>query len=233
MITVETEMIFPEAEDALVRAAYGAARVILEYGSGGSTWFASGLPGKLVFSVESDRAWAQAMQARIDAADLPSPAIVHHVDIGPTGSWGRPVDDRAWARFHRYPAAIWDAAFFRHPDLILIDGRFRPACLAHACLRITRPVRVLFDDYTTRPAYHAVERFAEPVARAGRMAEFRLVPGMIPPERIGAVIGLFAEASYAKPGVPAGAQRQGASRTRERARTTSPATPSPAAGAGG
>jgi len=197
---VDTEMSFPEPEDALVREAYRAARVILEYGSGGSTWFGSGLPGKLIFSVESDRDWALDMQQRIDAADLPSPAILHHVDIGPTGAWGRPLDDRAWDRFHRYPAAIWDAPFFRHPDLILIDGRFRPACLAHACLRIARPVRVLFDDYVTRPAYHRVERFVEPVARAGRMAEFRLTPGMIGPELTGEVLEMFATATYARKG---------------------------------
>lgn len=200
MTTVETEMIFPEKEDALVRAAYGAARVILEYGSGGSTWFGSGLEDKLIFSVESDRAWAIDMQQRIDAAALPSPAILYPVDIGPTGAWGRPFDDRAWTRFHRYPAAIWDEAFFRHPDLILIDGRFRPACLAHACLRISRPVRVLFDDYETRPAYHRVERFAAPVARAGRMAEFRLTPGMIGPDLTGEVLEMFATATYARKG---------------------------------
>ncbi len=192
---------FPEAEAAHLRAAQGHARVILEYGTGGSTWMAAEQPGKLVLGVESDRDWALRLQAALDrgwlAGDLASGGIVHHVDIGPTGAWGRPRDARAWARFHRYPLEIWDQPFFRHPDLILIDGRFRPACLATACLRITRPVTVLFDDYTDRPAYHAVERFARPARCIGRMAEFHLTPGQVPQADLGRVIDLFARPSFA------------------------------------
>ena len=56
------ELTLPDAEAALIRAAYAKADVILEYGSGGSTVLASELPGKSVFSVESDRDWAQMMR---------------------------------------------------------------------------------------------------------------------------------------------------------------------------
>lgn len=165
----------PEVAD-LVRARYAAARVILEYGSGGSTLLGAGQQGKLIFSVESDRDWAIALQTRIDLADLPSPAIIHYADIGPTGRWGRPVDDSHWHKYHHYPLQIWSAPFFRHPDLILIDGRFRAACLVAACLHITRPVTVLFDDYVDRAAYHVVERMVQPRQTVGRMAEFHLTP---------------------------------------------------------
>ena len=47
----------PEAEAALITAAYDKAEVILEYGSGGSTVLAADL-GKKVVAVESDRDWA-------------------------------------------------------------------------------------------------------------------------------------------------------------------------------
>ncbi|NYS26222.1 hypothetical protein HUK65_14600 [Rhodobacteraceae bacterium 2376] len=194
------ELTFPAAEAAHLRAAQAGAGVILEYGSGGSTWVAARLPGKMIFSVESDRAWALRLQLALDRARLPSPVVVHHVDIGPTGAWGRPRSDAAWAQFHRYPLDIWDQPFFRHPDLVLIDGRFRAACLASVALRITRPVTVLFDDYTDRPAYHTVERFAQPVRTIGRMAEFALVPGMIGAADLTSVIGFYARASYAGKG---------------------------------
>lgn len=167
---------FPAEEAAHVRASYKAAQVILEYGSGGSTVLAARMPGKLVFSVESDRDWAIRLQQALDRSDLPSPAIVYPIDIGPTGAWGRPIDDRAWRNYFDYPTRIWDEPFFRHPDLILIDGRFRPACLAYACLRVQKPVRVLFDDYVNRPAYSAIERLAKPIRTIGRLAEFRLEP---------------------------------------------------------
>ncbi|GGL78792.1 hypothetical protein [Wenxinia marina] len=187
----------PAAEYDCLVEAYRDAGVILEYGSGHSTVMASRLPDKLVFSVESDRDWAMRLQARIDAEAPPSPAVVYHVDIGETGDWGRPKSDRAWHRFHHYPNRIWDEPFFRHPDLVLIDGRFRAACFATICLRITRPVRLLFDDYTTRPVYQDVERLAEPVRFVGRMAEFHLQPGLARlPEDLSFVLGLYAQATY-------------------------------------
>lgn len=175
------DLTFPPEEAALVRETYAAARVILEYGSGGSTMLGASMPGKYVISVESDWAWAVNLQRQIDGAALPSPAVVWHVDIGQTGRWGRPVDDAAWQRYHHYPLSVWSEPFFRHPDVILIDGRLRPACLVAAAVRITRPVTVLFDDYVGRPAYHVVEQVARPVATIGRMAEFRLEPGTASP----------------------------------------------------
>ena len=161
-------------------AAYAQARVILEYGSGGSTLHAARQPGKYVISVESDRMWAIRLQNRIDAECTPSPVVVHHVDIGPTGDWGRPLDTTHWARFHRYPTHVWAEPFFRHPDVVLIDGRMRAACFVATFLRISRPVTVLFDDYAGRAAYHVVEQLAPPLRLIGRMAEFIIEPGARP-----------------------------------------------------
>lgn len=166
----------PAAEAAVLREAYGRAKVILEYGSGGSTVYAAHQPGKLIFSVESDRDWAINLQYKIDVADLPSLAIVYHVDIGPTGAWGRPINESSWRQFHNYPTAVWSERFFRPPDVILIDGRFRPACFVAACLRATQPTTVLFDDYVERPDYHVIERLVKPSRIVGRMAEFQVVP---------------------------------------------------------
>lgn len=173
-------MTFPELEAEYVRNAYREATVILEYGSGGSTVLAANMPQKLIISVESDREWALDLQRKLNAAGLPSPVIIWHADIGPTGVWGRPTSEVAWRNFHRYPTSVWNQPFFQHPDLILIDGRFRPACFVTACLRINRPVRVLFDDYTNRPAYHVIEKLAKPCRIIGRMAEFELEPQVWP-----------------------------------------------------
>lgn len=174
------ELTFPPEEAELIQEHYAAAGVILEYGSGGSTVLGAKQPGKLILSVESDARWAQDLQSRIDAAGLPSPVILYHADIGPTGAWGRPVDESHWRQFHRYPTAIWSQDFFRQPDLVLIDGRFRPACFVTTCLRTTAPVTVLFDDYADRPAYHVVERLMEPVRVVGRVAEFFVEPRQWP-----------------------------------------------------
>lgn len=190
------KLTFPEAEAACLRKAYEKADVILEYGSGGSTCLAADLPNKLIFSVETDRAWARDLQVELDRVDRKSSAIVSYIDIGPTGHWGRPLDAAHWSRFHRLPMAIWDEPFFRHPDVVLVDGRFRAACLVATCLRITRPVQLLFDDYTVRPIYQAVEKIVKPTKIVGRMAVFDLTPGLITPELMGFAISTFSWASY-------------------------------------
>lgn len=191
------ELSFPDAEGAYLREHYASARVILEYGSGGSTVLAAGMPGKRVFSVESDRDWSLRLQRRLEGGDLPSAATVHYVDIGPTGPWGRPVGPQAWQQFWRYPASVWDAPWFRHPDLVLIDGRFRTACFMTVLVRISRPVTILFDDYQTRPAYHGVERFCAPAEQVGRLARFQAVPGLVASADFSQLLDLFNRTTYA------------------------------------
>lgn len=195
-----TELTFPPEEAECVRSHYTAARVILEYGSGGSTLLGAAIDGKFLMSVESDRHWAMKLQQEVDAVRSQSRAIVWHADIGPTGAWGRPVDDRAWSRFHRYPLAIWDKPFFRSPDVVLIDGRFRPACFVTTFMRTLKPVIVLFDDYINRPQYHIIEQLAKPERIVGRMAVFHLAPGEFPRAALTSIVGTFFEASYASSG---------------------------------
>lgn len=175
----------PANETAMLRKHYAEHDVILEYGSGGSTLLAAGQDHRLVMSVESDRAWSDNMQ-KVLRRDYPQTNIrMHWEDIGRTGKWGRPVNHKAWRKFHRYPQAVWDMPWFTHPDLILIDGRFRVGCLLTALYRIERPVTILFDDYTTRRHYvEAVEKFVQPVEIAGRMAQFEIQPTAFPVDRM-------------------------------------------------
>jgi len=179
-VPARPELTFPPAEARLVEACYRAAAVVLEYGSGGSTVMAAEMPGKTVFSVESDPGWAAELQAYLDSAALAAAVRLHPVDIGKTGAWGAPVSDAGWRRYHRYPLSVWDRPDFGHPDVVLIDGRFRAACFMAVMLRIAAPVTVLFDDYKGRKPYHRVEAFAAPVAHVGRMARFELQPRAFP-----------------------------------------------------
>lgn len=172
---------FGPEEAPHVRAAYAAAESILEYGSGGSTVLAAEL-GKPVVAVESDAGWAAGLNACLAQLYPAARAEVRHADIGRTGKWGRPVNYRNWRAYPAYPLGVWSALPFGPPDLVLIDGRFRLGCICAVILRTERPVRVLFDDYRDRPDYHLIEQLLPPVARVGRMAEFRIAPGLpIPP----------------------------------------------------
>lgn len=186
-----TTITMPSAEAARLEEAYRDARVILEYGSGGSTEAASQMADKYVMSVENDADWARKLRSRIATKGPRSAVIVQTIDLGPTGDWGRLINDHKWRKFHLYSNAVWDAPYFRHPDIVLIDGRFRLACFMTVLLRAERPLVVLFDDYVSRPKYHLVERIVAPTRIIGRMAEFAITPGMISPQHVGFVIAQF------------------------------------------
>lgn len=185
------KLTFPPEVADFVRAAYADAGAILEYGSGGSTVLAAE-QGRPVVSVESDRVWAERLSSYLARRGLGT-AAVHHVDIGPTKAWGRPQTDAAWRNYPLYATSVWDRPDMTHPDLVLIDGRFRPACFAAVSARITRPVRVLFDDYADRPQYHKVETIAVPTRIVGRMAEFDLQPGLLTPAAITRILDWFGD----------------------------------------
>ena len=183
----------PEIAD-LVCSSYADARAILEYGSGGSTAIA-GERGTPCLSIENDRRWARHVRAWLDA-DCPGHAVtLRTVFTGPVRKWGRPSRTQAPLWRWRYPAyarAPW-ASLPASPDVILIDGRFRPACFLTALARITRPATILWDDYRGRPHYHQVERHLAPARMVDRMAVFEAEPGRLRPEDLAAARALFTD----------------------------------------
>jgi len=187
------ELTLPEAEATRLRAAYGAADVILEYGSGGSTVMASELPGKSVYSVESDQDWAAMMLAWFEANPPAKDTSVEVLwaDIGPTKEWGYPTDMSQHHRFARYPLAVWGMKKFSQPDVVLVDGRFRAGCAMAAALNTQKPITVFIDDYKRRKQYHRVEEFLGQPRLHGRMAEFDVTPITLPQSRLLDVIDMM------------------------------------------
>lgn len=181
----------PPDEAEAVRKAYAKAKVILEYGSGGSTVIAAANAKAKVFSVESDPDWTQMMRDWFDANPPKADLVLHYADIGPTKAWGMPVNNRAVSKWPGYPNSVWDLPGFVQPNVVLIDGRFRLACFMTVLLRTTKPVKVLWDDYVGRAPYHEAEAFVKPTALHGRMAEFDLKPATFPMERLGWLAEVF------------------------------------------
>jgi hypothetical protein len=108
-----------------------------------------------------------------------------YANIGLTEFWGKPAFTNYSAerlrRWSRYPQLPWESieAAGVVPDLILIDGRFRVACMLECLLRLKdQSATIYFDDYFDRESYTIVERFANMVDRTGRMAIFRKNPAM-------------------------------------------------------
>jgi hypothetical protein len=164
---------------AAFRKAVAGARIYLEYGAGGSTVLASQFVQQL-FCVESDAWFLRAVERKLQASGSASENHFLHANIGLTEFWGKPAfTNFSAARLHRwsrYPQLPWK--FLEPagmvPDLILVDGRFRVACTLECLMHLNDPSTVIcFDDYFDRDSYTIVERFADMVDRAGRMAIFR------------------------------------------------------------
>lgn len=172
------ELTFPQDVSDFVTHSYREANVILEYGAGGSTVLAAETGTARCFSVESDRRWAAGLQTWLDRHVPGHGIVLHYANVGRTGDWGRPVPVRKMMslRYAQYWRSVWNREDFLHPDLILIDGRFRVGCFLTAISRIRRKTKILFDDYTDRKQYHIVERFFVPASFVGRMAVFEAEP---------------------------------------------------------
>lgn len=161
------KIMMPAMEALRLTKEYQNAECILEFGSGGSTCLASEL-GKTVFSVESDKKWA-------DQIAEESRATIHYVDIGPTKAHGHPTDRSQIHKWIDYPMTVWDRPDFKTPDLILVDGRFRVACFLVASMMVNRPTRILFDDFD-REQYKVVSKIFPVTELCGRLAVFDLNP---------------------------------------------------------
>lgn len=142
---------------------------LLEFGCGGSTLVAARQVRRIV-SVDSDPEWLRKVQAEVarEAVEF----TPFHADIGAVGEWGQPTDEgriRDWPRYH---TQIW-RSMSGSPDAVLIDGRFRVACLLQAIIHCKPDCVLLFHDFWDRPHYHVVLRHADVLARVDTLAVLR------------------------------------------------------------
>lgn len=171
------------------------SRRYLEWGSGGTTHFAAFLMMRpaasllSVHSVESSSAWLDHLQQQ-------SPLVVHAMevhrltfhrpDLGKVGEWARPLDWQArpaaeraaQSRSYSLPDALASACCF---DTILVDGRFRAACLLQALRLSLENTTVLLHDVNDsavgaserRASYQVAMRWYTTVKQRGSMAVLR------------------------------------------------------------
>lgn len=170
------QKIVPHMPDVAVSALserLKSAKCYLEYGSGGSTVLAADLDVPRIISVDTNAEWFDKVRASIGAG-YGGELETFYVDIGPTKKWGYPASNSSFQKWPKYFFEPW-----RHirdsgltPDLVLIDGRFRVSCFLASLVYAEVGTTLLFDDYTNRKHYHAVERLLKPINHYDRMAEF-------------------------------------------------------------
>jgi hypothetical protein len=157
-------------------------RLLLEFGSGGSTVLANRL-GVRSISVESDRYYAAAVRSA-----LPKPELCQLLTpkMGVTMQWGMPVIGRS-RKGERYVTAPFGCLHGEFPDLVLVDGRYRVACALETARRAQlagATAELVFDDYSERPFYHSVERFLGRPRLVARAALFNIPDSHIPEDAV-------------------------------------------------
>lgn len=132
-----------------------------EYGMGSSTVFLARRCAELV-SVEHDEEWFQRLtrSSAVSASTwvpllrTPEGADAAELDAADPAAYASSDERFAGMTFRAYASAI-DEYPDGHFDLVAVDGRARPSCLAHAAPRV-RPGGVLLLDNAEREHYGAV-----------------------------------------------------------------------------
>jgi hypothetical protein len=144
----------------------------LEYGSGGSTYAASQLISSSITSVDSSKDWLDKVSDACNRDQCRIKPNLIHVDIGPVGDWGRPIDNTARNLWPSYYFTPWSNTAIYDTDLYLIDGRFRVACFATILLGCRSDSIILIHDFSSRSGYQVVKEIAHEIARAGDLSAF-------------------------------------------------------------
>lgn len=116
-----------------------------EFGMGGSTVHVYETSSATIESIDSSKEWVNKIQQKINDSDRLS---TRYINIGPVGGWGRPRDQSMKHDWPLYSSSIHNSNII--PDVVLVDGRFRVACIAntisHAIQNNSMPKIILHDS---------------------------------------------------------------------------------------
>jgi hypothetical protein len=175
-----------ELSTALVKLC--ANKIVLEFGSGGSTLLI-GKVAKHLISIESDRKFARNFFNLIKTTGLNNTQIIY-ANIGPTKSFGQPIEFISFffrRRYQRYTDVLYNNFIEGEqlPSVVFIDGRFRVWCAIECIRNLTNDFTIVFDDYLSRPEYHALGSvLGNPYQIIGDTAFFFIEAGCIKKEEL-------------------------------------------------
>ena len=167
-------------EFQLFKKTMAAPKMVLEYGSGGSTIYMLS-KGKTVFSVESNEAFYKYMNTiSLVKKALNQKLFFFFANLGNTNEWGRPMANGEQQSSANYYASVWDRIdpSLCKVDAVFIDGRYRVACCLYTVFKLLRfewtDTKVVIHDFWRRQHYHVVLEFLDEVASAKDLAVFQI-----------------------------------------------------------
>ena len=172
-------------KDWLTNYYSSGKKVVLEFGTGGSTILAlESHPDSVVYACETDFEWLAKLMFHVSEKRLQGRLFPIHLNIGPTGKWGAPMFDdtvftgRRMLSLLNTAIAPWNTmeAYGINPDFVFIDGRWRKACFLSSLLFCKSSMLILWDDYADRPQYQIFDEIIKPVEMIGRSALYEITP---------------------------------------------------------
>jgi len=157
-----------DGDDGLFKRVLKQANRYGEYGCGKSTKWVLNNTSSNVIAVDTSQQWVDEVVADNKANN--ERLVIKHVDLGAVGKWGNPIDFSKHLCFGEYTNFMWQQD--TKPNVVLVDGRFRVCCFLTSLKYADEGTCILFDDYTTRPKYHVVEKYVERVEECGRQCLF-------------------------------------------------------------
>lgn len=151
------------------------SKVYLEFGAGHSTKRASLFPNiERIDCVESDQDLIdqyilseEYMRLQVEKKRL----FIHRVDIGETKAWGYPKNGSSRIKWTNYSEIVH--VIGQKWDTILVDGRFRVACVLNLLLIGNEDCRILIHDFWNRNHYHVVLNYLDVINSVGSLGVFR------------------------------------------------------------
>lgn len=168
-----------EKELDLLQKAFKDSHDYLEFGSGNSTQLAVNQNNmEHITVVESDPMFWKGQVLNTPSVELAvqssrlTPLLVN---IGPVGEWGYPLDESYKDQWPLYSSLAFQGKTAY--DLVLVDGRFRIACILQACLHCSAKTKILIHDFFNRPNYFVVYPFLKLEDQADTLGLFTINKG--------------------------------------------------------
>jgi len=139
----------------------------VEFGVGGSTVTALSFENiKKVIAVESDLNFVKnaLFSDKYVLKQVRNKRLsILHVNIGKTKNWGYPIDTTLKKNWPMYSQAVQyiHKNIMSDFDMVLIDGRFRVACILHTLLVASPECKIIVHDFWNRNNYHEILNFVD------------------------------------------------------------------------
>ena len=183
----------PEKEKKLFYKYLDKSIYYFEFGSGGSTYQALIRDNiKSIYSIENHEPYYKNLLDQLKKENKLNLKKINYIlvkmDTKPntTGHPSKKSKFKDWVKYSRYLKEL-DSSITNKIDLILIDGRFRAACLLNSFSSINMNTIIIFDDfYGTSPPrekyYGIVLNYFDIIEKKGRMVVLKKKE-VIPPSK--------------------------------------------------